>query len=113
MDLDHLGAECVMSEVNPIAGNSGAPMPSSIGRVHLEATGAAAAPGTQATSRAQGQDRVELSDHARHLERLRQIPDVRQGKVEAAKAAIANGVYESPDRLRAALLRMLNEIDGG
>ena len=99
-----------MSEVNPIAGNSGAPMPSSIGRVKLEATAPASA---QATTRAQGQDRVELSDHARHLDRLRQLPDVRQGKVEAAKAAIANGVYESPDRLRAALLRMLDEIEGG
>ena len=97
-----------MSEVNPIAGNSGAPMPSSIGRVKLEAPASA-----QATTRAQGQDRVELSDHARHLDRLRQLPDVRQGKVEAAKAAIANGVYESPDRLRAALLRILDEIEGG
>ena len=102
-----------MSEVNPISGSSGAPMPSSIGRVRLEASAPAAAASPQAASRAQGQDRVELSDHARHLERLRQLPEVRQGKVEAAKAAIANGVFESPDRLRAALLRMLDEIEGG
>jgi hypothetical protein len=58
-------------------------------------------------------DRVELSEHARHLDRLRQLPDVRQSKVEAARNAIADGVFETPDRLRAALLKMLDEIEPG
>lgn len=102
-----------MSDVNPITGNAGAPTPSPIARVKMEASAPAAATSSEAASRAHGQDRIELSDHARHLERLRHLPDVRQGKVEAAKAAIANGAYESPDRLRAALLRMLDEIEGG
>jgi flagellar biosynthesis anti-sigma factor FlgM len=99
-----------MSEVNPIAGNSGAPMSSSVGRVKLEPSAPTAAASTQASTRMQGQDRVELSDHARHLERLRQLPEIRQGKVDAAKAAIADGSLESDARLTAALLRMLDEV---
>jgi hypothetical protein len=33
--------------------------------------------------------------------------------VEAARSAIAEGVYETPDRLRAALLKMLDEVEPG
>ena len=57
------------------------------------------------------QDRVEISEHARHLEKLRQSPDIRQTKIDAARSEIAQGTYETPDRLRAALLRLLDEID--
>jgi hypothetical protein len=45
------------------------------------------------------------------MDRLRQMPDVRQSKVEAARIAIAVGVLETPDRLRAALLE-LGPMDG-
>jgi flagellar biosynthesis anti-sigma factor FlgM len=103
-----------MAEVNPIAGSAGAPMSSPIQRAQIEP--AALAAGTnpaQGTARAQMHDRVELSEHARHLERLRNMPDVRQSKVEAARAAIAEGAFETPDRLRAALLKMLDEVEPG
>ncbi len=102
-----------MSEINPISGTHGAPLPTPIQRTQMD--GASMATGTSSThgaARANPQDRVELSDHARHLERLKQMPDIRQSKVEAARNAIAEGVYETPDRLRAALLKMLDEIDG-
>jgi anti-sigma28 factor (negative regulator of flagellin synthesis) len=101
-----------MSEVNPIAGPAGAPLSGAVQRAHLDATfatqGASAA---QGAPRTQLQDRVELSEHARHLDKLRQLPDVRESKVQAARSAIADGVFETPDRLRAALLRMLDEIE--
>ena len=103
-----------MSEINPISGPSGTPLSGSIQRAHIEgASMTQGASGAQATHRAQIHDRVEFSEHARHLERLRQMPDVRHSKVEAARSAIAEGVFETPDRLRAALLKMLEEVDPG
>jgi flagellar biosynthesis anti-sigma factor FlgM len=103
-----------MSEVNPIAGSSAAPLSSPIQRAQIDpaAVTAGASP-TQGTARAQMHDRVELSEHARHLDRLRSMPDVRQAKIEAARSAIAEGVFETPDRLRAALLKMLDEVEPG
>jgi flagellar biosynthesis anti-sigma factor FlgM len=108
------GTEFLMSEIHPISGPTGAPLSGAVQRTQLDA--ASMAPGASATQgapRTQMQDRVELSEHARHLERLRQMPDVRQSKVEAARNAIADGAFETPDRLRAALLKMLDEIEPG
>ncbi|MFM1830413.1 MAG: hypothetical protein RLZZ558_753 [Planctomycetota bacterium] len=98
-----------MSEINPIAGHHGATAPQPVHRVKADGMQAQAPAASQA--RMEPQDRVELSEHARHLERLRNMPEIRQSKVEAARSAIADGIYESPDRLRAALLRMLDEIE--
>lgn len=104
-----------MSEVNPISGTAGAPLSSAVQRAHLDAASATQAAGgtgaAQGAGRTHIQDRVEFSDHARHLERLRQMPDVRESKVQAARNAIAEGAFETPDRLRAALLRLLEDID--
>lgn len=102
-----------MAEVNPIAGSAGAPLSSPVQRVQIDAASLAAGNPTQGASRAQMHDRIELSEHARHLERLRTMPDVRQAKIEAARNAIAEGAFETPDRLRAALLKMLDEIEPG
>ena len=103
-----------MSEVNPISGTAGAPLSSAIQRAQLDAASATQGAGAaHAANRTQLQDRVELSEHARHLDKLRQMPDIREGKVQAARSAIADGVFETPDRLRAALLRLLDEIEPG
>lgn len=103
-----------MSEIHPISGAAGAPLSGAVQRTQLDAASmASGASATQGAPRAQMHDRVELSEHARHLERLRQLPDVRQSKVEAARSAIADGVFETPDRLRAALLKLLDEIEPG
>jgi len=59
---------------------------------------------------AEGRDRVELSEHARHLDAVRALPDVRMAKVEAIKAAIANGTYESPEKLQSAIDGLLRDI---
>lgn len=58
---------------------------------------------TPATNRAA--DRVELSDHAKLLDRLRQLPDVRQNLVDRIRQEITNGTYETPGKLD-------NAIDG-
>ena len=66
---------------------------------------------TAATPRwAEGRDRVELSEHARHLEAIRAMPDVRAARIEAIKQAIASGTYESPEKLQSAIDGLLRDI---
>ena len=55
-------------------------------------------------------DRVELSDHARYLEQLQSLPSVRQQRIADLRQAIADGSYETPQRLGAAIDRMIDEI---
>jgi flagellar biosynthesis anti-sigma factor FlgM len=55
-------------------------------------------------------DRVELSDHARFLDRLRHLPDVRQEHIERIRQAIADGTYETPEKIEIALGRILEDL---
>ncbi len=50
-------------------------------------------------------DSVELSDHAKLLDRLRNLPDVRQDLVNRIRQEITDGTYETPGKLD-------NAIDG-
>jgi anti-sigma28 factor (negative regulator of flagellin synthesis) len=52
-------------------------------------------------------DELEISNFARLMSRLRQIPDVRQERVQRLRAEIATGVYETEVKLDAALEAML------
>ena len=69
----------------------------SIGRGSVGPVNRAAGPAAyQGTTRARDLsrrlgDRVELSEHARLLDRLRQMPDVRVELVEQVRRAIADG----------------------
>ena len=54
-------------------------------------------------------DRVELSEHARLLERLRHMPRVRPDLVEALRKSIADGTYQSPEKLDAAIELLLQQ----
>ncbi len=56
-------------------------------------------------------DRVELSDHARLLDRIRQLPDVRQDRVERMRSAIARGGYDSDARIDHAIDRLMQQED--
>lgn len=57
-----------------------------------------------------GRDSVELSEHARFMDQLRELPSVRTERVEAVREAIVNGTYESPDKLDIAVSRMLDDF---
>jgi flagellar biosynthesis anti-sigma factor FlgM len=70
------------------------------------------APAPSAPRWAEGRDRVELSEHARHLDAIRAMPDVRMAKVEAIKQAIASGTYESPEKLQSAIDGLLRDLNG-
>ena len=55
-------------------------------------------------------DRVELSDHARLLDQLRDLPGIRQDLVDNVREAIARGSYESPQRLGEAIERLFADL---
>ncbi len=75
------------------------------------------APHTSQAQRAGGkgfsdpiQDELQISSQGDMLSKLSDVPDIRQDKVAALRAAIADGSYESEDKLSGALDRLLDEI---
>ena len=56
------------------------------------------------------QDEVNISDAARLVEQAKQAPDIRQDRVQAIRAQIASGTYETAGKLNVAVDRLLNEI---
>ncbi len=67
---------------------------------------------TSVTSRTSSQDQVQVSEVARWLQEMDRLPAIRQDKVAAAKAAIANGTFDTDDRLATAVNRMIDDIGG-
>jgi len=55
-------------------------------------------------------DSVEISDSARYLSEIKKLPDVRTDKVQAAKALIASGQLESPERIDGTVDALLTEV---
>lgn len=55
-------------------------------------------------------DEVEISSAARMLEQARLDPQIRAERLAEIRAAIANGTYETPAKLEAAIERMLAEV---
>lgn len=58
-------------------------------------------------------DQVELSDRAVLLSRLRELPDVRQGLIDQVRTAIERGEYDTPEKVDAAIEKMLAEQRDG
>lgn len=93
-----------MPDIAPIGPSIGTSSAHTTSRMH-------ASPATAADARPTA-DRVDISDHARHLEKLRTLPDVRSAKVEAIRASIERGTYDTPERMKVALQRLLDEMTG-
>ena len=55
-------------------------------------------------------DEVQISDVARLVEQAQQAPDIRQDRVATIRAQLAQGTYETPERLDGAISRLLDEI---
>jgi negative regulator of flagellin synthesis FlgM len=55
-------------------------------------------------------DELQISDAARLLEQSRQLPEIRQDRVDAIRAQLASGTYETQDKLQTAVTRLLDEI---
>ena len=64
-----------------------------------------------AATNARRGDRVELSDHARLLDQLRDLPNVRQELVQQIRDAIAQGQYETPEKINQALESLFADLD--
>jgi hypothetical protein len=56
-------------------------------------------------------DRVELSDVARLLARMREMPEVRQDRIDQVRSALERGGYDSDARLDLAVERLIEEED--
>ena len=69
-----------------------------------------AQPSGAATNAAGAGDQLDISEAGLVAARLDDIPDVRQDRVDAIRAAIADGTYETQDKLDGALNRLLDEI---
>ncbi len=54
-------------------------------------------------------DQVEISDVARLMHKIAQLPEIRTEKVLPVKQALAQGTYESEEKLSIALDEFLNE----
>jgi negative regulator of flagellin synthesis FlgM len=59
---------------------------------------------------AYGADQLDISREADLVSRVRDLPDIRADRVAQIRAAIADGVYETDDKLDIALGRLLQEI---
>ncbi len=57
-----------------------------------------------------GSDEVEISAAARLIDAVRELPEIRQDRVQEIRTAIANGTYETEEKLQIALDRLLDEI---
>ena len=56
------------------------------------------------------QDELEISDVAQLVQQIREMPEVRQDRVNQIRAQIADGTYETDEKLEIALGRLLDEI---
>jgi negative regulator of flagellin synthesis FlgM len=56
------------------------------------------------------QDEVQISDAGRLVDQVRDLPEIRQDRVNQIRNEIAKGVYETPEKLQIALERLLDEI---
>jgi anti-sigma28 factor (negative regulator of flagellin synthesis) len=55
-------------------------------------------------------DTVEISDSARYLSEIKNLPETREDKVQAARDSIAAGNYETPDRINGTVDRLWSEL---
>lgn len=49
-------------------------------------------------------------EHARHLSHLRSLPEVRADRIAKIKSMIADGTFDTEERLSAAIDRMVEEL---
>ena len=97
-----------MTNISPInTGTIGGP-----GRI--EPTPNASERATLAEPKARrGDDRVEVSDHARYLSKVKELPSVRTELVNRVRGEIAEGKYDTPEKLDLAIDALIEDITGG
>ncbi len=77
------------------------------GKICRPARKASASPPVRPSRRSPQVTPTELS---RWIKKVKNLPDVRQDLVERVKSEIADGTYETPEKIQIAAERMLEEI---
>lgn len=91
-----------MTDINPIA----RPQPAA-----LESSKKSARTSSESPAASRGGDTVQLSDQARLLSKLKQLPEVREGLVNSVKAQIDSGNYDTAERFDTAINAMLDDLE--
>ena len=94
-----------MSEISPIASAPGGSASSATvnGAAHREIE-------FKPRPSEQLNDSVELSERARYLDHLKNLPPVRESVVQQMREAIASGDYSIDDKLSTALDRLIEDL---
>lgn len=87
------------------------------GPTHLHGASPINAPHMSRVSKTDGasssspiEDELQISDAGLLMERIGNMPSIRQDRVSQIRQQIANGTYETPEKLDVALERLLDEI---
>ena len=98
-----------MSDISSI-GSGGLGSVGPVSRTSLHASTANGTPRmAELAADSAGPDRVELSEHARFLDVLRRLPEVRLDRISELRQSIAAGEYDTDEKLDHALDRLLTE----
>ncbi|RLS62819.1 MAG: flagellar biosynthesis anti-sigma factor FlgM [Planctomycetota bacterium] len=103
--------EFAMSEIGNIGGKSSLSSAYATGvRQSVDPAAPRMMDTTTATPTRTMGDRVEVSEVARWLGEMNRLPAIRESKVAAAKASIANGTLDNDERLATAVQSMLDDV---
>jgi len=64
----------------------------------------------ESSTLSRGGDRVELSNQALYLSKLKQLPEIREGLVNSVKAQIEAGNYDTPERFDTAVNALIDDL---
>jgi len=76
----------------------------------LRAPHRAAAPSQTGATSSFGVDELDISSEADFVSQVHDLPEIRSDRVAQIRAQIANGTYETSDKLDIALNNLLDEI---
>jgi len=91
-----------MSDIAPLNGPSAASSYLPSGRIER--------PAVASNDVARGSDQIELSDTAKILAKLADLPEVREDLVARVRAEIADGTYETSEKLDAAIEGLAEDL---
>lgn len=90
-----------MSDINPIARPS---------QTTFDSVSKPSSTSGDVSTATRTSDRVELSDQARLLSKLKQLPEVREGLVNSVKSQIEAGNYDTAERFDTAVNALLDDL---
>lgn len=99
-----------MADISLVTGTAGERIEAVSGLADRAAARATVRPEPrQATERPS--DRVDISDRARLLSKLASLPEIRADLVDRVRREIADGTYETADRLDQAIQNLAEDLD--